>query len=1141
MQSPVSLIRLTFLLLLLMPFHPATAVDIRTTADPATTALTAEAIKTRIAEVESDSALDEATRTRLTDLYNKALAQLEKARVSDTTTDAYTQSRKTAAAEARAIRDKLIQAQQDKQTVSLDMSDATPLAEIDQQLLIEKANQTAVETKLAKLEEQIKSEADRPTTVRQRLTDIAQRQEELATESKLPAPADELPALTRARRWVLESETLALNAELGMLDQELLSQPMRIDLLNAQRDQTAFSLERIRSRVQLLENLLSSRRLAEAEQAQTETDEAQLEALGKHPLVQTLAEQNAALSAELTDLAGSLEQVLAEDDAADKLAQRISNDFSSSRQKLELAGMNQALGLVLLEQRRELPKLRTYRKSEHAREQLIASAGLHQLRLTEERKNLGSIPAYVDSLTVDIDAELADTLRSELEILTENRRTLLDKVISTNQAYLRALSELDFAQRRLVDNLRNYDDYLAEHLLWIRSRPLPDMEMLKAIPGHLALLLSPAHWQAVVNSLAASAPSSPGFILALLAFGLLLWKQRAIHAALRETGTKITKIRTDSFRFTFDALVLTLLLVVSWPLLLGSIGWQLGRELDAVAFTRPVSAALLWVAGVWFYLRAFQMLCLRGGLAEAHFRWSTHSLEMLRRELSKLMLIFLPTAFIAVFVINHDTAALGGGIGRLAIAIILLALGKFSYRLFEPAKGVLKPYLARHEKSLFVRLRYLWLALGGAIPVGLAVLAFIGYTYTAAKLTTSLLDTLWFFLLLIVIHQLVYRWLLLTRRKLAFQAALERRDAARAAEAARESDEAGGELAAEHFEEPEIDLATLSEESRQLLNVALVVAGIFGTWIIWSDVLPAFGYLDKVTLWQYSSTIGGEEQLVPVTLAKVLLALLVIFITIVGTQRFPSFLEIAVLRHLDMTAGGRYTAATLSRYLIATIGIVFATNMIGASWEKLQWLVAALGVGIGFGLQEIVANFISGLILLFERPIRVGDTVTVGNTSGVVSRIQIRATTITNWDRQELLVPNKEFITGQLLNWSLTDPITRIRIPVGIAYGSDVARALALMKEAAEEHEIVLTEPAPIITFEEFGDNALNLQLRAYLPSMDNRLRTITELNESINSKFNAAGIVIAFPQRDVHLDTSRPLDIRLHQGTGSESGDSTP
>ena len=531
MQALFSLFRLTALLVLLMPCHYTVAADNPVSADATAAELTVAIIRARITEVEADTAQDEAIRTRLTDLYNKALAFQEKASDHNTTTGAYLQARETAAAQARAIRDELAQAQQTAQTVTLNVSDATPLAEIDQQLLIEKANAAAVETQLTKLEEQVASEAGRPSAVRARLTAIAKRQEELAIESKLPAPADELPALTEARRWVQASEEHALTGESRMLDQELLSAPLRIDLLKAQRDQTALELEHVRTRVQLLENMLSSRRLAEAEQARTETEEAQRAALGKHPLVQELAERNAALSAELTALAGNLEQVLAEDDAANKLAQRISDDFSSSRQKLELAGMNQALGLVLLEQRRGLPSLRTSRKQERAREQLIASAGLHQLRLTEELESLASIPEYIDGLTVNIDSEQAGPLRGELEDLALNRRTLLDKVISTNQAYLRALSELDFAQRRLVDILRNYDDYLAENLLWIRSRPLPDMEKLKAMPRHFAHLLSPSRWQAGIKSLPTGATSSPGFILALLACGLLLWKERAIRAA----------------------------------------------------------------------------------------------------------------------------------------------------------------------------------------------------------------------------------------------------------------------------------------------------------------------------------------------------------------------------------------------------------------------------------------------------------------------------------------------------------------------------------------------------------------------------------------------------------------------------------
>jgi potassium efflux system protein len=213
--------------------------------------------------------------------------------------------------------------------------------------------------------------------------------------------------------------------------------------------------------------------------------------------------------------------------------------------------------------------------------------------------------------------------------------------------------------------------------------------------------------------------------------------------------------------------------------------------------------------------------------------------------------------------------------------------------------------------------------------------------------------------------------------------------------------------------------------------------------------------------------------------------------------------------------------------MVAT-GSVLAFNTMGFSWSQIQWLVAALGVGIGFGLQEIVANFISVLIILYERPIRVGDVVTVGDADGVVTRIRIRATTIRTWERKELLVPNKEFVTGRLLNWSLSDRVTRINVAVGVAYGSDVQKAMALMAEAAKDNERVLEDPKPFVIFDGFGDNALSLRLRCYVGSLDHRLETVSELHQEINRKFNAAGVVIAFPQRDLHFDASRPLDIRI-------------
>jgi potassium efflux system protein len=274
--------------------------------------------------------------------------------------------------------------------------------------------------------------------------------------------------------------------------------------------------------------------------------------------------------------------------------------------------------------------------------------------------------------------------------------------------------------------------------------------------------------------------------------------------------------------------------------------------------------------------------------------------------------------------------------------------------------------------------------------------------------------------------------------------------------------------------------------------------------------------------------ISGERRLVPTTLADAMTALIIALVTIVATRRLPTLLAIVLLQRLRMSPASLYTATTLSRYVIAGVGGVLAIGQIGFRWSQVQWLVAALGVGIGFGLQEIVANFISGLIILFERPIRVGDVVTVGDADGVVTRIHIRATTIRTWDRFELLVPNKELVTSRLLNWSLSDQITRIAVHVGVAYGSEVQKAMQLMSAAAVENRRVLDDPRPFVVFDGFGDNALSLTLRCYVGKVDDRLDAISELHQVINQKFNDAGIVIAFPQRDVHFDIRKPLEIRL-------------
>jgi potassium efflux system protein len=231
--------------------------------------------------------------------------------------------------------------------------------------------------------------------------------------------------------------------------------------------------------------------------------------------------------------------------------------------------------------------------------------------------------------------------------------------------------------------------------------------------------------------------------------------------------------------------------------------------------------------------------------------------------------------------------------------------------------------------------------------------------------------------------------------------------------------------------------------------------------------------------------------------------------------------------------------ATLVRYLLAIVGFAAVSTRLGIKWANVQWVVAALGVGLGFGLQEIVANLFSGILLLLDGRIRPTHVVTVGDATGRVTSIRALATTITDWNNKELIVPNKEFITGKLINWSLSDKLFRVRVPVGIAYGADTDTAEKLLLKATRLNPLVVREPEPTAFFIGFGDNALNFEVRVFVNGIDNWYPMLHRLNRTIDREFRKAGITIAFPQRDVHLDASGPLEVKVVSADRSSAKDS--
>jgi len=195
--------------------------------------------------------------------------------------------------------------------------------------------------------------------------------------------------------------------------------------------------------------------------------------------------------------------------------------------------------------------------------------------------------------------------------------------------------------------------------------------------------------------------------------------------------------------------------------------------------------------------------------------------------------------------------------------------------------------------------------------------------------------------------------------------------------------------------------------------------------------------------------------------------------------------------------------------------------MAGVDFSGLALIAGALSVGIGFGLQNIVNNFVSGLILLFERPIKRGDWIVVGNTEGYVKKISVRSTIIQTFDWSDVIVPNSELISSQVTNWMLYNIYGRVIVPVGVAYGSDTGLVKELMLEVANSHPRVITDgsvPEPLVLFKEFGDSSLNFELRCFIRDIDYRIRTRSDLNFAIDAIFRKNGVEIPFPQRDVHV-----------------------
>ncbi len=261
-----------------------------------------------------------------------------------------------------------------------------------------------------------------------------------------------------------------------------------------------------------------------------------------------------------------------------------------------------------------------------------------------------------------------------------------------------------------------------------------------------------------------------------------------------------------------------------------------------------------------------------------------------------------------------------------------------------------------------------------------------------------------------------------------------------------------------------------------------------------------------------------------ITLLSLISFILVNFIFIKGASFIRVVLLSKVLARTQLGGGTQYSLSRIAQYSTLIIGVIIAFQIIGIDLSGLFVFFGFLSVGIGFGLQNITSNFISGLILLFEQHIKVGDRVTVGETEGDVTEINIRSTTVRSRNNIAIIVPNSDFISGTVVNWSHGDPKVRLEIPVGVSYNSDLETVLRSLKEVAEETPSVLSDPAPQVLFESFGDSSWDMNLRVWINDPKGNRLVRSDLNCAIVHKFRKREIEIPFPQRDLHFKSSLPF-----------------
>lgn len=881
-------------------------------------------------------------------------------------------------------------------------------------------------------------------------------------------------------------------------DQLTLLYQSRYDLLNAR-------LQLLQQQIVAIQEVINQKNLAQT-QNQVEQAQQQQQNSAKNAYIQKELARNAELSQYLLQQTEKTNILTQDDLRMRNVLESLTQTQHTIEEQISALQGTLVLSRIIQQQKQKLP---TNLNIQGLSKQ-IADLRVQIFDITQKRNELYDLDAYIAKVESDEGEKFTNTEKIQLtNLLTERRKMSSDLIKSLNNQLNLAIS-LELTQQQITQISDQIQSKLEQQSFWVKSNNPINLDWFAELPRAFMAQVDGILKKIGLPTNYSNLPYLLMYCLGLFVVGGAIFKFKdRIKQRLSKINGEINRLKYDNQWNTPQALLLTAFLTLSGTLWFLAICQMLG-----FFFMKNPTEFWDWsfsMAGYWWFFTFWLSLFRPNGIFVRHFEFSQQSAVRFQSVIKRIVVAVVLLLNTSVFSNVTDYGLANDVIGQVNTIVSLL----FCIIIIAPRfKNVLRSYEDEKKSHNHIIVKIVQFGLQ-IIPVGLVLLVALGYYYTALNLIQHLINSYIAWCVWWLIRQVIYRGITVSSRRLAHRRLEEK---LRQKQAGFNDGSTSDDVVV--LNEKEEGLA-LNEVRSQLLRFAdlfiwTALIGIF--YYVWSDLVTVASYLREVTLWQQTTTTEAGTVTESITLFNLLVALVIVGITYVLIRNISGILEVLIFSRVNLSQGTPYTITTLLTYIFIAIGGAWAFATLGMSWSKLQWLFAALSVGLGFGMQEIFANFVSGIILLFERPIRVGDTVTINDVSGTVAKIRIRAITLIDFDRKEVIVPNKSFVTGQVINWALSNTMTRLVINVGVAYGSNLELVKKLLLQAANEQTTVLKDPEPRAYFLSFGASTLDHELRVYVAQLAERTNTIDALNRRINELFAENNIDIAFNQLDVFI-----------------------